>query len=168
MTFPLITLCLLLSTSFIYGQKCEIKADPITGEQTIQFKNKYQTLRFENKGTELTDFYTTFSYRGEQNVTVLKGSEVVFKLKNGKIITLTSIADATPQTRLISETTIVSNYTYAFKITKEQINDLASDKIDFIRYPSMDGGTVDLDVKGLGKIYASKITKGAQCMSENL
>ena len=149
------------------AQKCEVKADPITGEQVIQFMNKYKTLRYEYTEGQLTDFYTTFSYRGEQNVSVLKGSEIIFKLKNGDIIKLTSVDDANPQTRIL-ETIIISNYTYHFKLTKEQIDQLASDKIALMRYPSLDGGSLDWEVKGLGKIYASKITKGAQCLSENL
>ncbi len=167
MTFFLISLCFLLSISFSYGQKCEVQADPFTGERTIKFMNQYKTLRYENTGGEFTDFYTTFSYGGEQNVSVLKGSEIMFKLNNGDIVKLKSIDDANPQSRLI-ETTIISMYTYHFKLTKEQVDQLASDKIALMRYPSLDGGSLDWKVKGLGKIYASKITKGAQCVSESL
>ncbi|MGH1338044.1 MAG: hypothetical protein ACRBFS_18125 [Aureispira sp.] len=169
MKTPLSIFCLLFlwNISCSYGQKCTVKSDPITGEKVIEFSNVYKTLRFQNKGTALTDFYTTFSYGGEQNVVIPKGSEIFFKLKNGKIIKLESITDTHPQT-ILSGDIILSRYTYAFQLTKEQMKDLASDKIVFMRYPSTDGGTLDYDVKGLGKVYTSKITKGAKCLAERL
>lgn len=164
---------LLLSLSFAclistaYGQKCESKPDPITGEKVISFINKHKTLRFENKGTELTDFYTTFNYIGEQNVIIEKGSEVTFKLKNGKVLELESIHD-TPPKSLVYAGQIVSTYTFAFQLTKQELETLASDKIEFMRYPSPNGGTLDYDVKGLGKIFPAKITKGAECLVSQL
>lgn len=163
----LVVVLLFSMPSYSNAQKCEVKADPITGEKVIQFINKHKTLRYENKGTELTDMYMTFSYPREQNVSVSKGSNIIIKLKNDKIITLETITDANPQSRLVGEQ-IVTFYTYAFKLSKEQIDNLASDKISLIRYPSLDGGTLDWQVKGLGKIYASKVTKGAECISESL
>lgn len=164
---PSIATLLFLSTATLFAQKCEVKEDPISGERLLQFSNVYKTLRFENKGTELTDFYTTFSYGGEHNTRIDKGAEIFFKLKNGEILKLTSLKEASPKTQLVGQS-IITNYTFAFQLSKEEIQTLASDKITFVRYPSTDGGTLDLDVKGLGKIYINKITKGAKCFAENL
>jgi hypothetical protein len=168
-TLSLLILSLIYLSS--YAQKCEVKADPITGVKSIQFINKQNTLRFENKETNLTDFYVTFSYTGEQNITMAKGSQVIFKLKNDKIITFESVKETVPQTRVSTSSSSVyvsTFYTFAFQLTKDEINTLASDKIVLMRYPSIDGGQLDYVVKGLGKVFASKITKGAACMSENL
>ena len=153
-----------------YSQKCDVKNDPITGEKTCKFMNKQQTLRFEYKGGDIADFYTTFSYSGEQNTVIPKGSEIIFKFNDGKILKLYSVIDATPQTKVYSSSTtvtVITNYTYAFKMTREEIAMMASSKIDLVRYPAIEGGHMDYDVKGLGKIYANKITNGAECILSN-
>lgn len=154
-----------------YSQKCEVENDQITGEKVCKFINQQKTLRFEYKGGPTVDFYTTFIYAGEQNTVIPAGSEVIFKLVNGTIVKLQSIADAKPQTR-VSNTqttvTVTSLYTFAFKLTQEELQSLASAKIDMIRYPSVDGGQIDYDVKGLGKIFANKITNGAECILSNV
>lgn len=168
----LITLSLLFaSSSNLIGQSCDIVADPITGEKLVEFKNKQQTLKYIYKGGEKVEFFTTFIYKDEQNTTFPAGSEVFIKMDNGLITQLNSVDEAVPQTKVTttSETVTVNTwYTFKFFVTREQVEQLASGKIVFMRYPAIDGGTVDLDIKGFGKIYAKKITKGAECIKENL
>lgn len=166
---------LILLMSFLtmsgYSQKCKTEKDPITGVKTSTFMNKYQTLKYIYKGGEDIEFYTTFNYTGEQNSKFGIGSEVIIKLKDGSILNLHSVKDAMPQSKVRANqygATVYTQYTFAFILDKEQINLLANSKVSFIRYPAADGGYTDIDIKGFGKIYAKKITKGAECMLENL
>lgn len=158
---------IILSSMTAFSQKGKVEEDPITGEKTCVFSNKYRTLRYEYKYGEEIDFYSTFNYLGEQNVLIPKGSELFIKLKDGSIIKLHSAVDAVPQTK-VSQAGVRTDYTFLCKLSHDQVKTLAKSKIAFIRYPSTDGGTVDFKVKGLGKIYGNKITKGAIFISENL
>lgn len=154
-----------------YSQKCKTEADPITGVKTSTFKNKSQTLKYIYKGGENIEFYTTFNYLGEQNSKFPVGSEVIIKLKDGTILNLHSVKEAMPQTKVVANqysASVYSLYTFAFSLDREQINLLSNSKVSFVRYPAIDGGYTDIDIKGFGKIYAKKITKGAECMLENL
>ncbi|GEM_PF-3780241 len=165
-------LTLILSFTFAaQAQKCEVDEDPISGKKRCQFMNKYQTLKYIYSGGDEIDFFTTFIYSGEQNVKFPAGKEVAIKLENGTIVQLKSLEEAVPQTKVSTsgdQVTVNTWYTFAFKLTKDQVKEMAANKVTFMRYPAIDGGVVDYDVKGLGKIYAKKITKGAECVSENL
>ncbi len=166
-----LVLMVLLASLNVYSQKCEIKKDPISGKKTCVFQDNKKTLRYVYMFDEEVDFFTTFVYRDEQNVAIPKNSEIIFKLENDSIVKLYSVVDAMPQTKVTANqfgASISTTYTFAFKLKKDQIRTLASSKITFVRYPAIDGGYVDLDIKGFGKIYANKVTKGAICINDNL
>lgn len=166
-----LTFLFFLPTSSLLAQKCEVKSDPVTGDRVVQFMNKQQTLRYKYEGGETIDFFTTFIYSGEHNIAFPAGTEVIMKLEDGLIITLKSALEATPRTEVTASqygASIRTFYTFNFLLSKEQVNQIASAKLVFLRYPNTDGGTIDLDIKGFGKIYAKKINSGAECMSENL
>ena len=163
--FTLLISCISLGAS---AQKCVDQADPITGERTVEFKNNQETLRYKYEGGEEVEVYMTFIYADEQNTTMPEGSEVAIKLKDDTVVMLKSAREAMPKTKVTANqygATVTTSYTLEFVIDKATTTTLASDKISFIRYPALDGGTIDLDIKGLGKIYAGKITKGAECIS---
>jgi len=83
-----------------------------------------------------------------------------------------SVVETTPQistsTTLDGLTTTYSSYTFAFELSHEQLSTLANSKVIFMRYPSIDGSTLDYDVKGIGKFYVNKLRNGAICISKNL
>jgi hypothetical protein len=119
----------------------------------------------------LIDFQTTFTFSGEQNVTFPAESVVFFKLNTGKILSLKSIREANPQTKVYANqygATVLSNYTFSFQLTKEELKTLASGNIIFMRTPNVSGGTIDYEIKKGNKKFVNKMTKGAQCMYSNL
>lgn len=159
--------------SFLYGftQGCVSQNDPITGEKTCMFSNRQSTMRYEYRGGDNIDLYLTFAYIGEQNIIMPKGSKIFIKLKNKVILSLLSIKDAVPQTRLEASAysaAVYTLYTFAFKLNKHQLKSLAEIDIIFMRYPSIDGGTVDFDGKGPSKKYIRKIKEGAKCVHEGI
>jgi len=167
----LIFLAFIFATLSSFSQECEVKNDPITGEKTCIFSNKAGTLKYEYKVGGVINFFTTFNYSGEQNFAMPKGSEIIIKLENDSIIRLYSIVEAMPQTRVVANqygASVYTYYTFAFELTAEQVKTLASSDVVFMRYPAISGGSNDYEVKGFGKIFAKKITKGAQCILENL
>ena len=167
----IIFLAFIFATFTSYSQDCEVKNDPITGEKTCIFNYKNGSLKYEYKVGGVINFLLTFDYSGEQNFAMPKGSEVIIKLENDSIIRLYSIVEAMPQTKVFATQNsagVMTYYTFAFELTADQIKTLASSNVVFYRYPSVSGGTNDYEVKGLGKIFAKKITKGAQCILENL
>lgn len=155
----------------INAQKCEITSDPVTGEKICQFEDKRQTLKFKYTGGEEILFQVTFSFPGEQNSIIDKGTELIMKLENGTIIDLLTTEKSFPQTKVYASSTYASVstwYTFTFdNLSKKNVEDLAKNKIIFFRYPHPGGGTKDADVKR-GKIYIKRIMKGANCILENM
>ena len=120
-------------------------------------------LYFEHKG-ETTTFGFQISYGGELNVIIPKGTEVLFKLKNGETLTLTTMNDAAPISQA-SPYGVVTFYTYIMELTGENVNRLAKMEVSDIRYPDGKGGFLDYEAN---RKWRRIIMEGAECMSEHL
>mgnify|MGYP000978742328 CR=1 FL=1 len=61
-----------------------------------------------------------------------------------------------------------TNYTLKINLSREDIERLASSPVTFIRYPNPEGGSLDLEIKGLAKSTGKHILVGATCVLEHL
>jgi hypothetical protein len=162
---------LLLSFTTVYSQKCKVGADPFTGEKVVSFDFSSRVIYYEYKAG-ITHLEMVFNYNGVLKVIVPKGTELLFKLENGEILKLVTIADAPPKTARANQsqyysTSFTSDYSYVMEVSKEDVGKLAASKVVLIRYPDTQGGTLDYSPKGLGKKLADVLFKGANCLKEN-
>jgi len=162
----LLMICLL---SPALAQKCKIGTDPFSNERTVTFDFMYKTIYYEFKGNAVR-MEMKFTYNGALKVIVPAGAEVQYKFENGDMLKLTTIADAAPKTTASASqysASFYSDYTYAFNLTREEVEKLAASKVILIRYPDTQGGTLDFKPKGFDKKLIDVLYKGANCIKEN-
>lgn len=152
-----------------YSQKCSISRDPITNEAIASFNYKERKVYFEHKKGILS-LEMMFTYSGELNVVIPKGSELFYKLENGEIIKLITVNNAVPNSQIIANqnsATVLTFYSYIMQITKQDLNKLANSKVVLIRFPNGKDGQQDFILKGRWKKISGAILKGAVCMLSN-
>lgn len=165
---------LLISVLSLYGisisaQKCIENVDPVSNKKQVIFDDEY---KFHKTRYELNDgkllFTKPFYYTGQISVKAPAGTEFIFKLENGELITLKTITETIGKAS-VDQTVIggiVTTYNFTFELTKEQASKFAQSPIVFIRRPKVsEGGTEDLDKKNIHvKKSDGSIQKGAACI----
>jgi hypothetical protein len=160
----ILTLLFILSLKPMYSQDCEVKKDPITNDTIISFTKKNVHYECKQKTTSLEILFT---YKGKYSNIISKDSQISLKLENNTIISKTIIADVVPEDLKINNLNF-TNYTLKINLSKEDIERLASSPVTFIRYPNPEGGSLDLEIKGLAKSNGKHILLGATCVLEHL
>lgn len=149
-----------------FSQKCEVTKDPITNETITSFNFKNRMVYYEHqKGVSSLEML--FTYGGELNVTIPKGTELLFKLESGEILKLVTANDAIPKSQVVASqysASVITYYSYLMQINKETMAKLAGSPVVLIRFPNGKGGQDDFIPKGRAKKISSAIVKGAQCM----
>lgn len=161
----LFLLCFLIFTS-VYSQKCEVSKDPFTNETVVSYDFHKKTVYYELKQGAAT-LEILFAYSGGLKSIIPQGSEIMFKTDKGDIVKQVTLLDSYPKTTVTTQA-VYSNYSLKIALSKEDLQKLAASKLDVIRYPDPKGGQTDYDVKGMGKITANQIYKGATCLLGNL
>ncbi len=153
----------------VSAQKCKVAKDPITNETIASFDFKGRMVYYEHKQGKST-LEMRFTYGGQLNVIMEKGTELIFKLENGDILKLLTVSDATPKAQVVASqysAGVITYYSYVMAISKEDMAKLAGSKTILIRFPNGKGGQDDFIPKGRSKKIAGAIQKGAQCMMPN-
>lgn len=145
------------------AQSCETGKDPFSGESATIFNYHQHDIYYEKKSGEVK-LELDLDYSGELNVKVPAGEQIQIKFDNDEILKLTTVNDAMPKTQ-VSGLTIITTYTYMFKLDQATIETLSKNRAVLIRYPNTKGGYIDYVVKGaLGAKYVKNLQKGANCM----
>lgn len=159
------TLILIFAVSAASGQ-CKVEADAFTGKKTVHFSFRNETLVF-SLVDEKPSIQIKFNYSGEYNSIEKAGSEMMVKTDGGEVMTFKTIKDAPPVTT-VNGYSILSQYTYLFAPTKEDLEKIAGSKLTNMRYPDGKGGHADLEFKGGAKKWGKAMVEGAQCLLENM
>ncbi len=162
----LIFLFAALSVNSIYAQGCQINEDPFTNEKVITYNWK-QGIVFYEQTPDHTKFGIRIHYDGEQNVVFEKGNQLLFKLDNDEVLTLTTCADAVPETKISANqysAAVYTAYTFVFYITPEQLKKLADHRLTAVRYPDANGEKLDIFLKGKRNKYSKAVQEGGQCI----
>ncbi|MBL7903346.1 MAG: hypothetical protein JNK73_15210 [Bacteroidia bacterium] len=165
---------LLISAFCLYSistnaQKCVENLDPVSNKKQVIFddENKFYSTRFELKEGRLL-LTKPFYYIGDVSVKVPTGTEFIFKLENGELITLKTITETIGKGSVDQTVVggIITTFNFTFELTKEQVNKFAASPIIFIRRPKVsEGGTEDLDKKDRHvKKSKDSMQKGAACI----
>jgi hypothetical protein len=163
----LIAIVLFISSfNFITAQVFKNEKDPFTGEKVVS-ADYYRQVYIVNKGGK-TKFEVQWSYPGSLNTVISKGAEILFKMKDGEIIKLTTVSDAQPKIGA-GYGTILTSYVFEMELEKVTLNKFSLVKIDMMRVPDLKAGSTDLDKKmPYGKIYFKFIMKGAKYLMKNI
>lgn len=164
--------CIILFSLYNTTAQCKSNIDPITGKNTSTFINYYEDVKYEKiDNSDAINLSLRFKYSGEHNVKITENTPVIIKLKDGAIVTLNTYKAAVPKTQVYASQTTASVstfYTFFFQLNSKELSLLANSKVDLIRYPSPEGGTIDF--KSYNMITGSfkkAITKGANCILQN-
>ena len=161
-----IILILILSSPYVgFSQKCKVEIDPFSGEKKVAYGDKQKTIYVElSQGQVLWNL--DIVYKGEYNTKLKAGSKLSFKLENGEAITLITNTALQPISKIYYGQ-VFTSYIPTLIITKENLDKFSSSKVKFFRYPDMNGGYIDHEIKGSGKRYWKKFFKAMECMHEN-
>ena len=180
----LMLLLLVVFSNKIYSQRCETTNDAFTGEQMSSFDYEGKTVYFELKNDNIL-LEIVFNYLGERNYEFKEGTEILMKLEDGTKMELHTVRASLPRVEQVTSSngfypsfgggmtmSSSSNYTvysFAFSLTKAELNNLAESKIDVIRIPDTNDGTYpDLEPKNRTKKKVKAVNKGAICLKENI
>jgi hypothetical protein len=162
----LLILLLFLFTVKGYAQKCEVKKDPFNGNEVIEYDFGKKAVKFRIEDEKIY-LEMRFSYRGELNVNVPKGTDFHIKLEDETVLNLKVNADAPPLSRIVGDY-IVTLYMYEFEISKEELAQLAASDAEMIRYPDPNGGSLDFKLTGGNRRIKKHLLAGSSCILENL
>lgn len=166
MKFKTLFVALLAISTCASAQDCKVEKDAFTGAQTVSFSYKNESLVYK-----LVDGAATLSikinYSGEFNNSVPAGTPFLLKSASDEIITLKSSKETFPVTSL-SGSTIISQYLYVIDLDKATLEAITKDELTLMRYPDGKGGTTDMEFKSLWKKWGKALTKGANCLKENM
>ncbi len=163
---------LLAATNVSLAQKCKTEKDAFTGEKVVSanLSASYtgdKLIYLENKSGK-TKFELMWSYPGSFNTMIEKGVELLFKLKDGEIIKLKTVADARPKLGA-GIGGVFTSYTFEMELEKVTLNKFSLVKIDMLRVPDLKAGSTDLDKKmPYGKLYFKAILKGSKYLMKNI
>ncbi|MBP0903638.1 hypothetical protein ACFSKN_03545 [Mariniflexile gromovii] len=180
-------LMLLLFVAFsnkIYAQKCETNNDPFSGEQILSFDYERKTVYFEFKNDTIL-FEIVFNYLGERNYEFKEGTKILMKLEDGTKMELSTARVSLPRIEqvtssngfypgfgggmMMSSSSNYTAYSFAFTLTKTDLNKLAASQIEVIRIPDTTEGTyADLEAKSRTKKKVKAVNKGAICLKEHI
>lgn len=175
---------LLILSSTIYSQKCKTKTDPFSEEKIISFDFRGKTVYFEIKKDKIL-LEIVFNYPGERTHKFKEETIFLVKLENGDKIKLISNRVSLPVIEevtysngfypsrgggmTISSSANFTAYSFAFSLTKSELNKLAKSKIQIIRVPETDEKKyIDIEAKGRTKKKIKAIYKGANCIVEKI
>lgn len=140
--------------------------DPFTGEKVVS-ADYYRQVYLVNKGGK-TKFEVQWSYPGSFSAVISKGAEIMFKMKDGEIIKLTTVSDAQPKLGA-GYGGVFTSYVFETELEKVTLNKFSLVKIEMLRVPDMKAGSTDLDKKmPFGKVYFKFIMKGAKYLMKNI
>lgn len=149
-----------------YAQKCEAKKDAFTGKEIIEYDFGKKAVKFRVEEDKIY-LEMRFSYLGELNVSVPKGTAFLLKLDNETVINLEVNAETPPLSRIVGEH-IYSFYVYEFELSKKELEQLETAGTEMVRYPDPNGGTLDLKLTGGNRRIKKHLAAGSACILENL
>lgn len=159
----LLVLLFALPAFLSHAQKCEVSEDPFSNEKKVTYTNKSAAFDFKLVGDKLK-LNLTYSYGGELNVFAKKGSEILYKLENGKTLSFKTDIDIAPIS-YVSAGGVRTRYVYCIELSKEQLKMLSKYRITHSKFPDMKGGTYDNEYP---KALQKSMLKGASCILEHL
>lgn len=165
----LTTSIFLLTNFLILAQDCEEKIDQFTGKKTTIYQmSKFGVTKMKLEQIESDSISMTYRIVIDkiESTAIPKGSSLLLKLDNDKIIELKSIKNSEPRSGTVSTGSYGTSYSEAFlmfNITESQLKLLKNYKVEFIREPNFKGGYVDLSRKKTKKL-SKHLSKGAECM----
>ena len=148
------------------AQDCESEKDAFTGAQTITFSYKNESLVYKLVNDSAT-LMIKINYSGEFNNSVPGGTPFLLKSTTDEIITLKSSKETFPVTSF-NGSSIISQYNYVMNLDKALLESITKDQLVLMRYPDGKGGTTDMAFKSLWKKWGKALTKGANCLLENM
>jgi hypothetical protein len=166
MKIKLLAAVLMLAISTATAQDCKIEKDAFTGDQTVTFSYKNESLVYKLVRDTAT-LQIKFNYAGEFNTVVPAGTEFLLKSSTDEIIKLASSKPAYPVSS-ISGTSIISQYQYNINVGKEQLTAITKSQLVMMRHPDGKGGTTDFEFKGFGKKWGKALLGGAECILSNM
>src|SRR5579872_2779034 len=128
---------LILAASLSFSQNCKFdfdKTDPFTNVKTQRISvrgNMFFSMAFYRQN----DDYRVESYlsmNDAQTFVVPVGSKLDIKLTNGKIISIQNLVAAQPASSMLGSL-VITNYSMSYKISKEDLGQIAANGISFIR-----------------------------------
>ena len=156
-----------LSLAPVLAQKCKFevdKKDEFTNQHVRSVRHKIGNMFYswwllmEQKGDK---YYMTVqsATTGKVDDIIYKGSKILFKLENGKIIELVTDEDCIPSHNVVS-TTIITMWLPKGQLSKDDMTQLSESEITGIR---MKVGDKDFDSPDVGGKVARKIKESAVC-----
>ena len=157
-----------MSTTSSFAQKCHFdvdKKDYFSGEHVRNVRVRIGNLFYswwvllEQKGPKYSMMVQSAA-TGKIDDIIPKGSKVLFKLDNGKVVEVTLSDDCVPN-HDVQNNTIISTWLTKCDVTKEAMQQLSESPTTLIR---MNVGGKDFDSPGASGKEGKKVMESAQCL----